>query len=179
MGTDIHGWVEVKGTERWHGVIKIGYIIFRNYDMFGCLFGEKHVIFEPVVPYGVKAPEDVSWEVIQDDEFSHRGSERSLTYKEIKNINWDEESIEDNPHVYVKDGFGDLRLVRGYEFSDSEYVKLNQEKVFEKGELIYKLEKIKRGECLTPDWMMLFEFMRKLAEEAGDENVRLVVWFDY
>ena len=176
MSTDIHGWVEVKGKARWHGVVKIDWIIDRNYDMFGCLFGEKHVYFEPVVSR--EAPEDVSREVIQDDEFSHLGSEQPLTYKEIKNINWDEESIELIPQVYVKDGFGKLRLVKDYELSDSEYDKLNQEKVFEKDQLIYKLEKIKRRECLTPDWVRLFEFMRVLAEEVGDENVRLIVWFD-
>ncbi len=174
MSTDIHGWVEVKGEERWHGVIKIDWIIDRNYDMFGCLFGEKHVNFEPVAS---EAPQDVSREVIQDDEFSHLGSQ-SLTYKEIKNINWDEESVELIPQIYVKDGFGKLRLVKDFGLSDSEYDKLNQEKVFEKDQLIYKLEKIKRRECLTPDWLRLFEFMRVLAEEVGDENVRLIVWFD-
>ena len=176
MSTDIHGWIEVKGKERWHGVVKIDWIIDRNYDMFGCLFGEKHVYFDPVAFHD--APQDISREVFQDDEFSHRGSESSLTYREIKNINWDEESIELIPQVYVKDGFGELRLVKDYELSDSEYDKLNQEKVFEKDNLIYKLEKIKRRECLTPDWVRLFEFMRVLAENPGDENVRLVVWFD-
>ena len=177
MSTDIHGWIEVKGKERWHGVIRIDWIINRTYDMFGCLFGEKHVYFEPVS--SDDAPQDISREVSQDNEFSHLGSEQSLTYKEIKNINWDEESIELIPQVYVKDGFSKLRPVKDYELSDSEYDRLNQEKVFEKGNIIYKLEKIKRKECMTSDWMMLFEFMRKLAEEAGDENVRLVVWFDY
>lgn len=145
--------------------------------MFGCLFGEKHVYFEPVVPYG-HALEDASRQVIQDDQFSHLGYEQYLTYKEIKNIKWDEESIEDIPHVYVRDGFGELRLVKDYELSNSEYDKLNQEKVFEKDNLIYKLEKIKRVECMTLDWVRLFEFMRGFAERFGDENVRLVVWFD-
>ena len=175
MSTDIHGWVEVKGKERWHGVVRIDWIIDRNYDMFGCLFGERRVNFEPVASN--EAPQDVSSEVIHDDDFSHLGSEQ-LTYKEIKNINWDEESIELIPRVYVKDDFSKLRPVKDYELSDSEYDKLNQEKVFEKDQLIYKLEKIKRRECLTPDWSRLFEFMRVLAEEVGDENVRLIVWFD-
>lgn len=181
MSTDIHGWVEVRVNERWHGVIKIDWIVKRNYDLFGCLFGEKLINFEPVVPYG-PAPEDISYEVMADGEFSHIGSEQSLTYKEFKNINWDEESTEFVPNEYVKDGPDFIKSINidcGGKLSDSEYDKLNQEKVLEKDEHIYKLEKIKRKECLTPDWRRLFEFMREIAEEAGDENVRLVVWFDH
>lgn len=32
MGTDIHGWIEVKGKERWHGVIKIDWIMATLYS---------------------------------------------------------------------------------------------------------------------------------------------------
>lgn len=39
MGTDIDGWVEIKGPRGWVGVIRVGDIAGRNYDMFGCLFG--------------------------------------------------------------------------------------------------------------------------------------------
>ena len=130
MGTDIHGWVELKVKETWHGIVKIDWIIDRTYDMFGCLFGEKHVYFEPVASY--QAPDDISNEVRCDDEFSHHGSEQVLTYKEIKNIDWNEESIEPVPQVYVKDGFCELRLVKDYELSDSEFDRVTQEKVFEK-----------------------------------------------
>ena len=37
---------------------------------------------------------------------------------------------------------------------------------------------VKRKKCLTEDWKMVFKVMKFLAREYGDDNVRLVVWFD-
>jgi hypothetical protein len=177
-GTDIHGWVEVKEKERWHGVIKIDRIISRNYDMFGCLFGEKHRIFEPVAKHSIKSLGDVSDEAAQDDRFNHIGYEQSLTYREIIDINWDEVSIELIPQIYIKDGFGVLNVLKNYELLDSEYDRLNKEKSLQKDNIIYNLELIKRRSCLDHQWIRLFALMRCLSYEYGENNTRLIVWFD-
>jgi hypothetical protein len=174
MGTDINGWVEIKPYTIWQGVIKINSILGRNYIMFGCLFDEKHY-FESVASH---KPTNKSSEVLYDGGVHHVWSEQCLTYTQIKNINWSELSIEMMEHVYVRDGFDELHLIAGYELSDDDYTRLQKDTCFEKGCLIFKLEKIQRKDCLTPDWLRLFEFMRLLAEEFGEENVRLVVWFD-
>lgn len=39
MGTDIHGWVEIREYDEWYPAIVIGHIVSRDYDAFGCLFG--------------------------------------------------------------------------------------------------------------------------------------------
>jgi hypothetical protein len=175
MGIDIHGWVEIKPKTQWQGVIKIDSILGRNYLMFGCLFDEK-CYFESVA--SSRAPTNTSDEVSYDNAFHHAGLEQCLTYSEIKKINWSELSIEMMEHVYVRDGFDKLHLIEGYELSNVDYTRLQKDSYFEKGCLIFKLEKIQRKDCLTHDWLRLFEFMRILADEFGEENVRLVVWFD-
>lgn len=175
MGTDIHGWVETKIKTKWHGVIKIDWLLSRNYLMFGCLFDEK-CYFESVA--SSIAPTNTSDEVSYDNEFQHIGSEQCLTYSEIKEINWDEPSIELFENVYVKDGFDELHLIKQYELTNSDYDRLQKEKSFKKDCLVFKLERITRKDCLTPDWIRLFDFMRVLADEFGDEHVRLVAWFD-
>jgi len=47
MGVDMCGWVEVKDVrsfipaerQEWHGVVTTNFIVDRDYDMFGLLFG--------------------------------------------------------------------------------------------------------------------------------------------
>ena len=60
MGTDICGWVEVKYGNMWWPIIKIDYLVNRNYDIFGCLFGVRNYAnFKPIAP-DRGLPEDVS-----------------------------------------------------------------------------------------------------------------------
>src|SRR5262245_29685685 len=44
MGTDIHGWIEVRPTwvregEPWRAVVRVDEMVPRDYDAFQCLFG--------------------------------------------------------------------------------------------------------------------------------------------
>ena len=44
MGTDVHGYVEINGVDlsgysNWSKIVDIGFIVERNYDIFGMLFG--------------------------------------------------------------------------------------------------------------------------------------------
>ncbi len=73
MGVDMSGWVEVKDAnkyggvispagQRWHGVIQTNYIIGRDLDMFGMLFGIENFTNLPPVA-GVRGlPLDISHE---------------------------------------------------------------------------------------------------------------------
>ena len=40
-----------------------------------------------------------------------------------------------------------------------------------------KGKKIQRKDALSSDWKLLFDLMKRLAKDYGDENIRLVVWF--
>ena len=184
MGTDIHGWVEVKRNEKygWEAIIFISDFIHRNYDMFGCLFGVRNYAgFRPIAP-DRGLPNDISWYVEKDykewyDDGAH--SVTWITWKEIKSIDWEEEGESEDArvHVYI-DGKYYYKFLWSNELTEEEWEKLSKQKKLVKGSTEYRLEKIKRREALTEDWELLFELMEFLAKKYGDENVRLVVWFD-
>ena len=68
MGTDIIGWVEVQTPELglWFGIVKVRWLVDRNYPLFGCLFGHsERCDVEPLAPHrGI--PESMSNEVRGD-----------------------------------------------------------------------------------------------------------------
>lgn len=45
---------------------------------------------------------------------------------------------------------------------------------------VYRVERISRREVLnrSREWRLLFDLMARLAQDYGDEHVRLVAWFD-
>ena len=45
---------------------------------------------------------------------------------------------------------------------------------------VWKVERISRREVLgrSREWRLLFDLMARLAQDYGDEHVRLVAWFD-
>ena len=187
MGCDIHGWVEVKLLDTWYPVIDISLFVHRNYDMFGCLFGVRNYCkFKPIAANrGI--PDDVSelvkkeirsWDI---DGHSHTW----ITYREIKNINWDEEGdeIDERVHQYKRLKDGSLKYIGKCLWSSRLDDPEIQKQLREKGEcevdgIIYRYEKVKRKDALSRDWEFLFKCMEYLAECYGEENVRLVVWFD-
>lgn len=58
MGTDIEGWVEARDVNLhelfdetlWLPLVRIGYLVERNYAMFGSLFGARSLAFRPIAP---------------------------------------------------------------------------------------------------------------------------------
>lgn len=96
MGCDIHGYVEVNKYERsisWYGVVDIGNITTRDYDIFGCLFGVRYAArFEPIAA-NRGLPNRVSWDVrnIDPEEHPDYHSLSYITAKEIQAINWQAE----------------------------------------------------------------------------------------
>jgi len=186
MRCDIHGWVEVKEVDIWRAVINIRGIIWRNYDMFGCLFGVRNYAgFRPIAPNrGI--PEDASYRT--KDDYDKWGldahSATWITWKEIKEIDWEEEAENEDAriHVYKVNEDGSMEFLLKFswssELTDEEYNILHKKKELRKGDKLYRIEKIKRKDALSRDWEILFELMEVLAKHYGDENVRLVVWFD-
>lgn len=160
MGVDIHGWVEVRRIYRdrwqwnmpadWIAVVAIGGLLARNYDMFGCMFGVQNPSkFVPIAP-NRGFPDDPSL-VVQDD---IARLQRLIATREIHSASWitwsEIKQVDWSTPAQVSGPIG---------LSSTDHV-------------------AKRREAIERDWLLLFDVMRRLAREYGDENVRLVVWFD-
>src|SRR3954454_12601372 len=102
MGTNIHGWVEVRDAAvdveideiLWFAVIEVAFLLHRNYTAFGSLFGVRnHTDFAPVAS-GRGLPEHVS-PVVQaeatrwDDYHSHTW----VSWAELKAVDWEERAL--------------------------------------------------------------------------------------
>ena len=46
------------------------------------------------------------------------------------------------------------------------------------GDVLYEVRRLKRHETRTRSWELVFDLMRLLADEYGEDKVRLVVYFD-
>lgn len=198
MGTDIYGWVEVKHPfyetgsiieeGEWKPVLDLYWLYsVRDYDSFGWFFGVRNYAqFRPIAPER-GLPADVSSKVKQDSgrDSSHVYGYTWITWDEIKQIDWDEESIQvdERIHMYERNQHGELVLKRTavieYEFA----VRVgydqrigDQEQEWDLGDVVYRRERTKRKE-VKDLWKELFHFLETLAARFGDENVRLVVWF--
>jgi len=154
MGCDIHGWVEIKKdySDWWDGVIQIDWLVERNYTMFACLANVRNYDnVKPISePKGI--PEDVSDEANEDIEgWGVNGHSHSwLAWKEIKEYDWNNNKYYEHRVVeFTKDGIKEVEP---------------------------KWKPMK--EAISSDWKLLFDLMERLAKDYGDENVRLVFWFD-
>ncbi|RLB17876.1 MAG: hypothetical protein DRG35_01405 [Deltaproteobacteria bacterium] len=178
MGTDIHGWLEFKSEDEWEGAFQISNLVDQYYDIFGLLFGIRNALFKPIAP-GRGLPSDASL-TTRLNWYDWKGTGYGatwITYNEIKEINWDEEAIDNRIHEYTSDGEYLGKFSYSTELTHEELNKLQREKEIRKGDRIYRIEKVKRKDLLTRGWQLLFEIMEVFAKHYGDENVRLVVWF--
>lgn len=162
MGQDIHGWVEIcwDPSEAWVGVIDIGILMERSRH-FWEWFLQDWGPFSSVAPHrGV--PPNASGHVKRDVEqmasliaMREVHSFTWITWAEIEAIDWDIEP--DRPSVrdvmVVGDDGGSHHESRSHRT---------------------------RRDTVAPyrSWMLLFDMMRRLAQEYRPEQVRLVVWFD-
>jgi len=184
MGCDIHGFVEVRDARPeslkkyrddfvpwWTPIICVGSFLTRDYNLFGVLAGVRWYDpsweWEPIAP-NRGLPDDVSYEVRSscmmydekqrewvDDEDHH--STTWMLLSEIKAFNWDKK-INDQKH--------------NPEFT--QYLKKGKEE--------------ERPPMFIDNWVPLYDYcdefktVRRLMEELvniyGNENVRLIIWFD-
>lgn len=185
MGTDIHGWVELLDplTEEWEATIDIEWLVGRNYDMFGQLFGVRgYTGFAPIAERR-GLPADVSRDIAKERDDPDWHSFTHIAQREIAAIDWGEESpeLDERVHQYVRQG-GGLQAVSKFawssQLSDAEYERMGAGEAVEKGGFVYRRERVKRGDGLCDDWRLLFDLMKRCAEDYGPDSVRLVVWFD-
>lgn len=193
MGIDLSGWVEVRQPyqgitppppEKWQGVIKADNVADRSYDMFGCLFGVgNYANFIPVVELR-GLPDTISDEAGDDFLRWETFAQSWITWREIKEIDWDQDAVDGKPHRYERAEDGKL-VIRDKSVPNPVDKAAGHSgdvegDTWERGGFVYKVERISRREVLDsrPDWQLLFDLMARLAAEYGDDGVRLVVWFD-
>jgi len=187
MGTDIHGWVEIKQIQavaedpshpaRWEGVIKIDNLIRRNYDMFSSLFGiSSYAAFVPIAP-ARKLPHDLSEETTADYvTWEEILGETWISWAEIAAVDWTEDALDSRPHEYQASVTGQLNYTTKSAPLVSEVIQEGH--TWHIDATTYKIERITRQQALSPDWTLLFQLMETLVSIYGENGVRLVVWFE-
>ncbi|MFB6888633.1 hypothetical protein ACFCX4_04865 [Kitasatospora sp. NPDC056327] len=204
MGTDISGFLEYRvprdGREpSWRAAHELGYLYGgRDYDAFGCLFGVRNYAnFRPLAA-GRGLPADLSAAVgARIAELTERHGEDGLhgitwiTWAEVEAVDWDEpaERPDSRLHAYRRTPDG-LRMTGKAAWSRAfaEAVGLERGEVREwpeggewlVGDTLYRSVTIRRRDAVTGtgEWQPVWRAMKELAAQHGDDNVRLVVWFD-
>lgn len=132
MGTNITGWIEVRGLSGWLLIAEISALVGRDYDMFASLFGVLNDLEFAPVAAGRGLPSDMSRDlrkkIVEGSEvtgpITHEvavrvfESKRSsyaptwVTWTELQQVNWDDKSkkIDERSHRYVLEADGALRF---------------------------------------------------------------------
>ncbi|MDW5328327.1 hypothetical protein [Plantactinospora sp. KLBMP9567] len=196
MGTDIAGGVEIRphgpGSPWLLADVSLD-ALPRHYDAFGLLFGvQNYAGFEPVAP-GRGLPEDASPDLLGlqlvDSEHGHTW----VAWTQLARIDWSVQAsrVDDRIHEYKLTSEGPRfvgksghhgrawRAVAG-EHADPKGSSYPEGTEWRADDRMWRVERLLQGDVLRvdPQLRALFDAMRNLAERHGDNNVRLVVWFD-
>lgn len=170
----------------------------RNYDAFGCLFGVRNYAnFRPLAA-GRGLPLDASAalraQFTQLTEWYPEDGVHGatwITWAEVKSVDWDEaaEKPDSRLHQYRRTPAG-LRMTGKAAWSPAfaEAVGLERGEKREWaegsewliGDTVYRSVTLRRRDAVTEtgEWQPVWRAMEALAAQHGDDNVRLVVWFD-
>ncbi|WP_106400755.1 hypothetical protein [Actinocorallia populi] len=204
MGTDISGFVEyrepvVPPTERhvWQAAVELDQLYdVRDYDAFGCLFGVRnHAGFRPLAA-GRGLPEDLSPTAREAAEAWPHHDATWISWAEVAAVDWDEpaETPDLRLHEYQRQADGALAYVGKCtwapklteatgipreDFLDGR-VRWEAGQEFAIDDLVFRAEVLRRRDAVPADgnWQPVWRKMQSLAERAGPDGVRLVVWFD-
>ncbi|MFI8805312.1 hypothetical protein [Micromonospora chalcea] len=196
VSTDIWGGVEIRphGTGSPWELTDISLReVSTIYDAFGLLFGVRNFAgFEPVAP-GRGLPDDVSAS-LRARHFTERHHDPTwVSWAEVARIDWSAPSprVDDRIHVYDLTAEGpryrskatrhgrSWREVAG-EHADHRGSSYPEGTEWRSGNVMWRVERLSNSDALQRDPALraVLEGMRELAERHGEDNVRLVVWFD-
>ncbi len=89
IAADIYGWVETYDDE-WDGIIKASHLMYRDYYVFGALFGIRRLGLTPAAERR-GLPEDSSREVKDDlKSWDKIAAPSWITWQELQSVAWDE-----------------------------------------------------------------------------------------
>jgi hypothetical protein len=189
MGCDIHGWIEIRlpGLDEWLKVVHAGLIFDREYKMFACLFGVRNYWnLRPLFAMRGRPFDSDKRETV----LGH--SATFATYRELSTIDLDEPIEEVSVGRFARDGQSGKEREVGHPGDwgdDGPKLQPLLEGVTEIGviddifgEVVYRITNRAwntRGAILrASSYWTVFEVMKALARQFGDDNVRLVVGFD-
>ncbi|MFJ8434667.1 hypothetical protein ACIQ9P_25545 [Kitasatospora sp. NPDC094019] len=204
MGTDISGYLEHRAPQDgrepiWYASYDLGSLgVDRDYDAFGCLFGVRNYAnFRPLaaargLPADTSAA--VSARLAQLIEWYGENGFHSITWitwAEVKAVDWDEPAEKPDRRLHefrrTPEGLG-LTGKSGVSPAFAKAVGLRPGEVREWpegtewliGDTLYRSVIIRRRDAVsgTGQWQPVWDAMKGLAAQHGDDNVRLVVWFD-
>ena len=166
----------------------------RDYDSFGCLFGVMNFVgFEPVAA-GRGLPQDVARPTAELAARSLHFWSTWVSWAEIAAVDWSEPATRPDAriHEYVRGEGGEWRL-RGKAGQNPQFARLVGMSTEEAaatqwpdgsewldGDVLYRVETLTRADAVRPGgaWRPVWSVMETLAGLHGQDNVRLVVWFD-
>lgn len=167
MGCDIHGWLEIRTGESWRAAHKVPRD--RTYDMFGILAGVRNYVnAEPISePRGLD-PEDLSFWAKDDYNgwLADAHGASWLNWKDISEYDWTQISMDGRVSV--------VNLETGEEKIKASYINPSLLKEDEKFDYLSRVAK----DLIPLPWEALFNEMEFYANRLGNENVRIVFWFD-
>jgi hypothetical protein len=206
VGTDIYGVIEVRRRSGlpeehgWHPAIDLDLLYTgRDYDSFACLFGVRNFAgFRPVAA-GRGLPADAAEKTRRSfDDFEDDGLWPTwIGWDEIRRIDWDEpaERTDSRLHRYERGAGGEwvLRSKSGWSREAFEVrgvpapppgtpPEIHPEgSVWTKGDVQFRAVRLTRRDAMPEDgvWSPVWKVMAVLARLHGDDNCRLVVWFDH
>ncbi len=190
------------GEPAWHSAIELSMLgVIRDYDAFACLFGVRDPAghWRPVaadrgLPADVSDAARTGHAAWGDAAFGATW----LGWNEILAIDWDEPALPRATHIarYRRLPAGALDLVhredwsRGFaRASGIDTLTVDPARIAElwaegtewhAGTTVFRAERARRRDAVGADgpWRPVWTVMRTLAGVHGDDNVRLVAWFD-
>ncbi|WP_432751952.1 hypothetical protein ACE1OA_00270 [Streptomyces sp. JL2001] len=204
MGTDMSGFLEYRapqedGEAAWYAAHDLDSLNdIRNYDAFGCLFGVRNYAnFQPLAPsrgLPADASATVSARFAQLTEWYGEDGFHGITWitwAEVKAVDWDEraEKPDSRLHEYHQTPDG-LRMTGKSSWSPAFAEAVGVEKGEARewpegsewlvGDTLYRSVTLRRRDAVreTGEWQPVWKAMKTLAAQHGDDNVRLIVWFD-
>ena len=196
MTTDIHGGVEIRPHgpgSRWELTDISLREIAPHYDAFGLLFGVRNYAgFEPIAP-GRGLPDDVSADLLARHSAEHHHDPTWVSWAELARIDWSARSprVDDRIHVYELTAQGPRLRGKGTwhgrawrevagEHADPRGSSYPEGTESRAGDVMWRVERVSHSDVLRvdPPLRAVLDGMRELAPRYGDDNVRLVVWFD-
>ncbi|MFI8006475.1 hypothetical protein [Streptomyces sp. NPDC086010] len=204
MGTDISGFLEYRVPQEdqepiWYSAHALSSLNdVRNYDAFGCLFGVRNYANVRPLAAGKGFPADASATVRArfaqlTEWYGEDGFHGTtwITWAEVKAVDWNEFAEKPDSRLHqcrrTPNGLrmtGKSSLSRA--FAEAVGLKAGEAREWPEGsewlvgDTLYRSVTICRREAVTEtgEWQPVWEAMKEHAEQHGDDNVRLVVWFD-
>jgi hypothetical protein len=207
VGVDIDGFIEVRPWASWPDLpdeidwepaVRLDCLyVTRDYDAFGCLFGiMNYAGFRPVAA-DRGLPSDAAEETRRAiDSDSGRRGPTWIGWDEIQRIDWNEQAEHADTRLHRYERNGDGRWVFRSKSSWSRDAFEAQGipvpppgtppdvwpdgSVWTKGDVQFRAERLTRREAIPAEgsWRPVWDVMAVLARLHGNENCRLVVWFN-